>query len=69
MRMLDAIREIFTTLTNTIAAQSRASDFSCGDCERHERCGLPPSKDCIVRAEQIARDGEKPIRRGTLIPY
>jgi hypothetical protein len=33
----------------------RESDFTCGDCERSDRCGLPPSDTCIVRAEQIAR--------------
>jgi hypothetical protein len=42
----------------------RVSDFTCGDCERSDRCGLPPSDTCIVRAEQIAR-GDWKVRRRT----
>jgi hypothetical protein len=32
--------------------------FECGQCERRQRCGLPPNKDCVTRAMQIARDAE-----------
>jgi len=33
----------------------RRPEFTCGDCERSDRCGLPPSDRCIVKAAQIAR--------------
>ena len=33
-------------------------EFNCGDCERHDRCGLPPDDACIVRATQIARNSQ-----------
>jgi hypothetical protein len=32
--------------------------FTCGDCDRNSRCGLPPHDDCLYRLTQIARDGE-----------
>ena len=67
MRTLDIIRRVFR---NRIARTSwtRRSDFTCGDCERWERCGLPPHDDCVHRAEQIAR-GAPPIRRWYLPVY
>jgi hypothetical protein len=34
----------------------RQPDFTCGDCERVETCGLPPSQDCAIRLEQIERN-------------
>jgi len=36
-------------------ALRRRPEFTCGDCERSDRCGLPPSDRCIVKAAQIAR--------------
>jgi hypothetical protein len=38
-----------------VAALRRRPEFTCGDCERSERCGLPPSDRCIVKAAQIGR--------------
>lgn len=32
--------------------------FTCGDCDRNSRCGLPPHDDCLYRLTQIVRDGE-----------
>ena len=65
MRAIDAARGIFARFARIIAALRPASDFTLGDCERWERCGLPPSNACIVRAAQIARFGERPNRRAT----
>ncbi len=50
-----AIRDVFAWLTRTVVALRRAREFTCGDCERSDRCGLPPSDRCIVKAAQIAR--------------
>ena len=33
--------------------------FYCGQCERWERCGLPPSEDCIPMLTQIELQGGK----------
>jgi hypothetical protein len=44
------------------ALRRRSTAFVCGDCERWQRCGLPPSDRCIVKAAQLARGG-KPIKR------
>ena len=35
-----------------------APDFTCSDCERYGRCGMPPHNECVVRATQIARNGQ-----------
>jgi hypothetical protein len=61
MRATRAIRGVFANILSRIATMRRESDFTCGDCERSDRCGLPPSDTCIVRAEQIAR-GDWKIR-------
>jgi hypothetical protein len=67
MHTLDIIRRVFC---NRIARASwtRRSDFTCGDCERWERCGLPPHDDCIHRAAPIARDAT-PVKRLPLFMY
>jgi hypothetical protein len=56
MRALDVVQGIFTKLASIVTVRGR-SDFACGECERWERCGLPPSDKCIVMAVQIARNG------------
>jgi hypothetical protein len=64
--------EPFRKLINVLASylpQQKAAQFSCGDCERNEQCGLPPHDDCTERLLQIARDGEKrPSRSEYLYP-
>jgi hypothetical protein len=67
MRTLDIIRRVFP---KRIARTSwaRRSSFTCGDCERWERCGLPPHDDCVHRVAQIAR-GATPVRRLHLLVY
>jgi hypothetical protein len=41
----------------------RLSRFTCGDCEQSERCGLPPDDECLIKAMQMARDGDQRARR------
>jgi hypothetical protein len=57
MRAIDSLK----VATNAIAcwledARSRP-EFYCGQCERWECCGLPPSEDCIHRVMQMESDG------------
>jgi hypothetical protein len=69
MRALNRIREAFAELPGTIAAfrrQAEWDNFQCGDCERREQCGLPPDKNCVVKAAQIERNGGRPRRRAAL---
>lgn len=40
----------------------RQPEFTCSDCERWERCGLPPDVACVVRAAQLER-GDWKLRR------
>lgn len=59
MRLLDIIRTISVKVTSRLATQRRMAHFKCGDCEEAERCGRLPSDNCIERAVQIERDGDK----------
>jgi hypothetical protein len=55
--------QIFDTLRAIIAKRSPGPEFTCGDCERSERCGRPPNVECVVRLEQIERDPMRYRRR------
>ncbi len=56
------VRGILHNIVSAIGSLQRPVEFTCGDCERWERCGMPSSDDCIFRAEQIAR-GDLEIKR------
>jgi len=62
MGVTNSIQRLLAKFASAIEARPD-SDFTCGDCERSDRCGLPPSNTCIVRAEQIARGDWKAKRR------
>ena len=68
MRTWDAVRRLpgmvgSRSRLNLLAARRRQADFMCRDCERWQRCGLPPDGNCVARAEQLARhDGRAPRR-------
>jgi len=53
-------------LAALIARSRTRPGFVCGECERWQRCGRPPDKNCIVMAQQIARDGRRSNRRAIL---
>ena len=61
--MRTAIQGVLASFARTVTALRRRPDFTCGDCERSDRCGLPPSDRCIVKAEQIARGDRHRKRR------
>ncbi len=61
-----ALNVLFTKLAGFFAMMRRSADFTCGDCDRWEHCGLPPNKDCIHRLEQIARNEGRPAIRAPL---
>jgi hypothetical protein len=62
MRARNVVRVLCTRLARLAALRRRSTAFVCGDCERWQRCGLPPSDHCIVKAAQLARGG-RPIKR------
>ena len=53
--MRRAIQDVFARLARIVAALPRRPEFTCGDCDRSDRCGLPPGDRCIVKAAQMAR--------------
>jgi hypothetical protein len=62
MFKLDQLRKFLATIAN-VAAPRPSPRFSCGDCERNEKCGLPPHEDCEFRIMQVVRDGDYRSRR------
>jgi hypothetical protein len=50
---------LFTALTafgrkiargaDRLVAEDAAAAFTCGQCDRNESCGLPPSRECLHR--------------------
>ena len=63
MQAFHSIRAVIDRIARQRAAARARSDFTCGECERWERCGQPPIEDCVIRAAQIARDGDRVSRR------
>ena len=66
MGMTNSIQGVLAKLAKLVAPR-RDSNFTCGDCERSDRCSLPPSKTCIARAAQIARGEWKAKRRAKIM--
>jgi hypothetical protein len=69
MPLTSAIRSIFGRISDHIAARRRLSGFTCGDCDRLNRCNLTPDDHCIARQEQIARGDWKAKRRARALLY
>jgi hypothetical protein len=63
MRISGLIDDLRRGIASKLVTAQRRNDFVCGDCERSERCALPPNDNCIIRAEQIARGDWKARRR------
>lgn|SRR5512135_1702342 len=57
------VRKIAAMIAADRETTRRLSRFTCGDCERSERCGLPPDDGCVIKAIHIARDGDQRLRR------
>jgi hypothetical protein len=62
MRAGTVVREVLKRLATALRSLRGTPDFTCGDCERWVRCGMPSSDDCVFRAEQIAR-GDWQLKR------
>jgi hypothetical protein len=67
MRTSDFIRDTLGKFADFIASRRRQNNFVCGDCERVERCGLPPSDKCVHRAEQVSSQAVRPPYRQTIV--
>jgi hypothetical protein len=69
MRILDATRRAVVKLAKAIARPPPMSGFVCGERERWRSCGQPPSKNCPVMLEQIARQDRDAYRYGRRVSY
>ena len=63
MRALDVARTALDAIRNATRGVQSDSEFTCGDCERKDRCSLPPNDNCIAKAEQMARGDWKTKKR------
>jgi hypothetical protein len=64
VRAISIVKSILAGLARLTMPRRRP--FECGDCERWQRCGRPPSDECIVLAAQLARDAEKSFTRSAV---
>ena len=69
MRIVDATRQAVFKLARAIAGPPPMSGFICGECERWRSCGLPPSKNCPVMLEQLAREDRDDYRYARRVSY
>jgi hypothetical protein len=51
MAGLGSVRRFFATAARLLRP---GQTFDCAECDRWERCGLPPSEECIARAAHLA---------------
>ncbi len=65
--MSDFFKNAFAAFGKFLTTRRRLSSFTCGDCERWERCGLPPDEKCPYRVEQMARGDWVDRRRAARI--
>lgn len=48
--------DIVVSWFRLLAARLRPAPVrGCGECSRAERCGLPPSRDCVIRLQAAER--------------
>jgi hypothetical protein len=66
MRTFETMRQALVAIAQKLAKPQRSSGFVCGECERWRSCGLPPSNNCIVMLEQVAREGRGSNRDGII---
>jgi hypothetical protein len=70
MRRTSYLHRFRGRLAGLGATLRRRSEFTCGDCERSDRCGSPPSETCIIRAAHLARgDWKRKRLLGTLAQW
>lgn len=60
MTLLQRMGWLCRTLWMKVVAP-RPVEFTCGHCDRRDRCGMPPSAECVTRAAQIEQGYRLPI--------
>jgi len=63
MRAIYSLKALISGIRGRLAAVRKKELLYCSECERSERCGLPPSDDCVYKLEQIERNRGRPPRR------
>jgi hypothetical protein len=68
--MSNFIGKAIMNVVRAVAARRRPN-FTCGDCERWQRCALPPSDNCVIRVEQMSRaeEHQSTRRANALAPW
>ena len=56
MNVARAFRNICDAVKRAALHHSADWEFTCGDCERRLRCGLPPTEDCLMKLMEHERD-------------
>ena len=58
---------LYVRIARRFATERRLAQFTCNDCPRWQRCGLPPSAACTHRAAQLDGDEWRERRRAPLL--
>lgn len=56
MNIFDTARLVFVAIRSALTKHLSGPEFACGDCERLQRCGRPPTDECAVKLAQLERD-------------
>lgn len=62
MTIFDRLGAFCASFWRILAGPARSPELTCGECEKRESCGLPPSDQCVTRAAQIAAGWRRPIK-------
>lgn len=63
MRVWELVHDTFKKLAQALASLHERREFTCGDCDRWERCGLSPNDTCVIKLAQLPRyDRRAPSR-------
>jgi hypothetical protein len=57
MRALHSVKAFVNGIMGHMTTARAKPIFYCSECERWERCGLPPSSDCIPMLTQLELQG------------
>jgi hypothetical protein len=57
MGAIHSVKAFLNKIAGRIRAGRAKPVFYCAQCERWERCGLPPNEDCIPMLTQIELQG------------
>jgi hypothetical protein len=66
MLAMDSLKVATNAIARRVEDARSRPDLYCGQCDRWQRCGLPPREDCIHRVMQMESDEWRSRRSAAL---